>query len=40
MVIYMTTISEAITTIKKAENDANSLIEDSEKKSTEIIDDA
>jgi len=36
----MTTISEAITTIKKAENDADKLIEDTEMKSSEMIDEA
>ena len=36
----MTTISEAITTIKKAENDADKLIEDTEKKSSEMIDES
>jgi V/A-type H+/Na+-transporting ATPase subunit G/H len=36
----MTTISEAITTIKKAENDADGLIDDSKKNSFEMIEDA
>ncbi len=33
----MTTISKAITTIKKAENDADKLIEDTKEKSSEKI---
>jgi len=36
----MTTISEAITTIKKAENDADKLIEDTKEKSSEKIEEA
>ena len=40
MVVQMITISEAITTIKKAENDADKLIEDSKLKSSEMIDEA
>ena len=36
----MTNISEAITTIKKAETDAEKLIEDSEVKATEMINEA
>jgi len=36
----MTTISEAITTIKKAENDADNLIEDTKLKSSEKIEES
>ena len=36
----MTTISEAITNIKKAENDADKLIEDAKVKSSEIIEES
>lgn len=36
----MITISEAITTIKKAENDAKKLIEDAKQRSSEIIEEA
>lgn len=36
----MTTISEAITTIKKAENDADKLIEDTKQRSSEKIDES
>lgn len=37
---YMTTISEAITTIKKAENDADRIIEEAKQTSFEMKDDA
>ena len=36
----MTTISEAITTIKKAENDADSLIADAKQKSADLIEES
>jgi V/A-type H+-transporting ATPase subunit G/H len=36
----MTTISEAITTIKKAENDADKLKEDTKQKSSEMIEES
>lgn len=36
----MTTISEAITTIKKAENDADKLIEDTKEKSSKKIEES
>jgi len=36
----MITISEAITTIKKAENDAKKLLEDAKQRSSEIIKEA
>lgn len=36
----MMTISEAITTIKRAENDAKKLLEDAEKQAAEIIEKA
>jgi V/A-type H+/Na+-transporting ATPase subunit G/H len=36
----MTTISEAITTIKKAENDADTLIENTKEKSSEKIEES
>ena len=36
----MTTISEAITTIKKAENDAKKLLEDANEQSSKIIQEA